>query len=461
MHEALRVALPDASFAERRFDCAIFCDFDDFDALAPEMRARIAVTDEEVDELAGCDVVSGHFTLPTLLRIAEPASIATVLREPRARLLSLYAYWRSEDFRAWAPYAAHVHARRPLEEFLAEPALAAATDNKLVRLLLADDPLIPVRGFIADEAVPALAERALERLAELGFVGVQELDEHMWAGLSRAFGCDLDSRHVNATVSAPATPAEAAARRDDGDSAPSDRPLVTPAALELLEQRTRISRRVYRAIAARILGSERAARQLTDAAFRDQLARFERWGSRRLGRSGSPRPTQLRQSAAMPALTPHMPPEAAGMPNPGDNLISRVVGAPDHTWFYWTGRESVRELERTLASARRCCARSGPTARIRTASTMRASARSSGWRARSRRATPACASWSASSSAPESGGGLLPAWRGTVRAGRLVASAAMVRSERRSSGRASRDARAPARRGRSPAVGRAACPART
>lgn len=41
------------------------------------------------------------------------------------------------------------------------------------------------------------------------------------------------------------------------------------------------------------------------------------------------------------------------MPNPGDDLISRVVGAPDHTWFYWTGRESVRELERTLALAGR------------------------------------------------------------------------------------------------------------
>ncbi len=41
------------------------------------------------------------------------------------------------------------------------------------------------------------------------------------------------------------------------------------------------------------------------------------------------------------------------MANPGDDLIARVVGGPDHTWFYWSGQESVREIERTLAIAGR------------------------------------------------------------------------------------------------------------
>ncbi|HEV3321667.1 MAG TPA: class I SAM-dependent methyltransferase [Solirubrobacteraceae bacterium] len=48
-----------------------------------------------------------------------------------------------------------------------------------------------------------------------------------------------------------------------------------------------------------------------------------------------------------------MPSEAARMPNPGDDLIARVVGGPDHTWFYWSGQESVCEIERTLAIADR------------------------------------------------------------------------------------------------------------
>ena len=61
--------------------------------------------------------------------------------------------------------------------------------------------------------------------------------------------------------------------------------------------------------------------------------------------------TAPRMIAGMPKVS--MPPEAALMPNPGDDLIARVVGGPDHTWFYWTGRESVREIERTLAIADR------------------------------------------------------------------------------------------------------------
>jgi SAM-dependent methyltransferase len=48
-----------------------------------------------------------------------------------------------------------------------------------------------------------------------------------------------------------------------------------------------------------------------------------------------------------------MPVEAASMPDPGDDLIARVVGGPDRTWFYWTGRESLRETERALGLAGR------------------------------------------------------------------------------------------------------------
>jgi SAM-dependent methyltransferase len=43
-----------------------------------------------------------------------------------------------------------------------------------------------------------------------------------------------------------------------------------------------------------------------------------------------------------------MPPEALSMPFPGDKLAARVAGGTDRAWFFWSGRESVRELERTL-----------------------------------------------------------------------------------------------------------------
>jgi SAM-dependent methyltransferase len=44
-----------------------------------------------------------------------------------------------------------------------------------------------------------------------------------------------------------------------------------------------------------------------------------------------------------------MPPEALSMPVPGDGLMARVAGGADRASFFWSGRESVRELERTLA----------------------------------------------------------------------------------------------------------------
>jgi SAM-dependent methyltransferase len=44
-----------------------------------------------------------------------------------------------------------------------------------------------------------------------------------------------------------------------------------------------------------------------------------------------------------------VPPEAISMPDPGDELIARVAGTEDRPWFFGSGRQSVRELERTLS----------------------------------------------------------------------------------------------------------------
>ena len=48
-----------------------------------------------------------------------------------------------------------------------------------------------------------------------------------------------------------------------------------------------------------------------------------------------------------------MPSEAEGLPVPGPELIARVAKGPDVSAFFWSGRESVRELRRTLALAGR------------------------------------------------------------------------------------------------------------
>ena len=60
-------------------------------------------------ELSAYRYLEGHWALSTIRQAFEDADIACILREPRARLLSHYSFWRSWDdemFERWAPYAA-------------------------------------------------------------------------------------------------------------------------------------------------------------------------------------------------------------------------------------------------------------------------------------------------------------------------------------------------------------------
>jgi predicted RNA methylase len=47
------------------------------------------------------------------------------------------------------------------------------------------------------------------------------------------------------------------------------------------------------------------------------------------------------------------PPAAQSMPVPSEELMARVAGTTDSAWFFQSGQESIRELERTLAIAGR------------------------------------------------------------------------------------------------------------
>src|SRR5271169_5946187 len=87
IHAALQAALAPEALAPRHFDASVFCDFEDFDLLRVEARAEVAVSLDEIHSLRRYRAVSGHFSLPTLLKVAPPSSIMTVLREPRTRLL--------------------------------------------------------------------------------------------------------------------------------------------------------------------------------------------------------------------------------------------------------------------------------------------------------------------------------------------------------------------------------------
>lgn len=264
VHAAIERALTPDALAPQRQDTSVFCDFEHFELLRPEARATLVVDPQDLHSLARHRIVAGHFSLDTLQRIAPPSSIFTVLREPRARLLSLYLYWRTlgvGDF--WQPYRATEHARRPLAEFLSEPRLAPVMDNQVCRMLLHGDTRLPRSGFVAQTDVAEIASKAIERLEELGFVGVLELGESMWRGVERLLGLSLERLTVNAT----ADPLRLTAPQR-GEQ------LFTADALEVLEQRVAADALVYQhaLTGAGLHASER--RRLTERAFASQLVKL-------------------------------------------------------------------------------------------------------------------------------------------------------------------------------------------
>jgi hypothetical protein len=263
-HVALEAALPPDSLAPRRMDASTFCGFREFELLRSSSRDLVAVNDDEVRSMRWYRAVSGHFSLTTLLQITDAPAIGTILREPRARVMSLYLYWRTPNlFDTWLPYSVEEHALLPLDRFMAEPRLAPAVDNQVCRMLLHGDPRIPQEGFIAETDVDAIAADAIAQLDTLGFVGVLELGDSAWHGLARLFGVELEPKRVNVTGDlgnvAVASPGEK---------------LLTVAALDLLAQRSAADRIVYdHALAiAGVRGGERL--RLVESAFAAQLVRL-------------------------------------------------------------------------------------------------------------------------------------------------------------------------------------------
>jgi hypothetical protein len=266
IHVALNHALPSGTISPKRQDAALAGGFNEFDLLDPQIRATIVVRDDEIAGLAAYPVVSGHFALSTLRRVTSVSAVATVLREPRARVLSQYAFWRllpPGDRYLWRGYPFLDHALRPLDEFLAEPLVAIATDNLVCRMLLSDDERVPKAGFIADSDIGAVALSAIDELEMLGYVGVLELGDSMWEGLSGFFGAPLAPARINTTES-----------RIEIADAPAAQCIVTPDTLDLLHARTVGDALVYRRVLATSGYSAAYIERLQAAAFAAELVRI-------------------------------------------------------------------------------------------------------------------------------------------------------------------------------------------
>ena len=208
--------------------------------------------------LGGYPLVHGHYDVPSLRRLGRDRFVFTVLREPRARLLSLYYYWRSVNLRTLNDEGDHRNVRlaheRDLLGFLSseEPFIVDYLDNLYVRRLTG----FYVSGCDVDPLALAPAESvraASQVLDALDFVGVTErLDEVMVE-----IGKVLELGPLEAV---PVLNDAAGNRRDrPGEFHTVAREPITPAIEAALDHLTRLDRVLYRRAAKRFEASALAA----------------------------------------------------------------------------------------------------------------------------------------------------------------------------------------------------------
>ena len=194
-------------------------------------------------------LVWGHYDLPSLLRLDPQRAIVTMLRDPAARILSLYGYWRSVEpssLERFGNEELKLAQRLDLLAFLRhdDPSLVDMIDNLYVRRLTglywsgaAVDPLRADPGRAL-----ALARQAL---GGLSFVGVVERMEESVAGLSAAIGATLSSPRRENISDANVASTPGVFRRVE----PVD---VTPAVAAELDRLTSLDRVIYAECLARL-----------------------------------------------------------------------------------------------------------------------------------------------------------------------------------------------------------------
>ncbi len=242
LRQALGGDAPGATPADvvvRGFDHVLFGGFDGFATLGAEQRAEIYDAPEAMPRAQ--TLVCGHFALTTLRAAYPGAQLVTVLREPVSRLLSHWMFWRKQQDDAlagWGRWGDVVRqARRPLREFIAEPQLAAQTDNVTLRMLLWPNPMVPAGGFIDPAHDAELLREARRRLD--GFALAEIVEGPVVPRLAAWLGREVTCRRLNETADMP-----------EPQRTPLDRQLDA-ATLALLDERSRLDLALWRGIALR------------------------------------------------------------------------------------------------------------------------------------------------------------------------------------------------------------------
>jgi hypothetical protein len=222
------------------FDLSLYGDFDAFETVREDFRAKIHSDDNPVD--SNHDFLGGHYALSSIRKYYPNAHILTVFREPGSRLLSHWLFLRQhrdEHLTVWGKWGdAFRRAREPFLKFASDPAFAFQTDNLMLRFLLWPDPRIRPDVFIAPDVEQALVAEALTRLMSLDFVDYLENDQ-LVANIGHWLRAPFGLERINETA-----PAVAEAPVD------LDREL-SPQAVEAMDLRTRLDLALWREVVRR------------------------------------------------------------------------------------------------------------------------------------------------------------------------------------------------------------------
>ncbi len=179
-------------------------DPDPFRDLPPHLFARAPAL--ALARNARYPLVWGHYDVPTLRRLDAARLVFTVLREPCARLTSLYYFWHAVDPAKIDPeisFAVGYAHRLSFEEFLDcdDPTLTDSIDNVYVRRLTglyatgaASDPLRDNPQWALREAIMALDS--------LAFVGISEHLDETAARLAALLGIAPPAAALSVNVTA-------------------------------------------------------------------------------------------------------------------------------------------------------------------------------------------------------------------------------------------------------------------
>ena len=260
--------------------------------------------------------MEGHWSLPTILAGFDAEDVACILREPRARYLSQYTFWRSwgdEQHEVWTPFDASLASRRPLSEYASDPSVACISDNLVSRLVLGPHRLIPADGPIAAADIDAVARAACEQLDLIGHVDVIERGEATYVALEEWFGSPLSRERLNET------------NLDLGERVDID-DLLDRRTIALVNDRSAADLQVWHHVAAKRASASTAARSMADTSYGATLAKIA-------AVHAAPKPDEVGPEAGADQSAGDRPASAATERPPATVRLARLIRRGPRVWF--------------------------------------------------------------------------------------------------------------------------------